>query len=56
VNAIQTGAIDILGSPDQTYDWKSSPSKMCDGGTLAWGVLFDLESRCFSEFHFNGGP
>ncbi len=27
---------------------------VCDGGTFFWGVLFDIETKEFSELAFNG--
>ena len=34
--------------------WKTSPVKACDGGSMFWGALFDLETKEFSQLTFNG--
>lgn len=39
--------------PD-AIDWKQTPVIACDGGTSFWGVLYDPESRSFSQLAFNG--
>jgi hypothetical protein len=35
-------------------DWKQAPVIACDGGTSFWGVLYDPDSRTFSQLAFNG--
>ena len=43
-------------SPDEVYpSWKTSPVKPCDGGTMFWGALFDMQTKEFSQLAFNGG-
>ena len=35
-------------------DWKQYAIVICDGGSRAWGALYDPDSRDFSDFSFNG--
>ena len=35
-------------------DWKSRPVIICDGGSMFWGVLYNLESQKFSDLSMNG--
>jgi hypothetical protein len=35
-------------------DWKAYAIVICDGGSGAWGALYDPSSRDFSGFAFNG--
>jgi hypothetical protein len=34
--------------------WRSEPELVCDGGASFWGVLYDPETRQFSQLSFNG--
>jgi hypothetical protein len=36
-------------------DWRDRLVDICDGGTIAWGVLYDPEKREFSRLTANGG-
>lgn len=40
--------------PMANKDWKHYAIVICDGGTGAWGALYDPASRSFSDFAFNG--
>ena len=45
----------IVGNARQNKDaWKHEPVMTCDGGSDFWGVLYDPETRQFSELAFNG--
>ena len=35
-------------------DWRKHAAKMCDGGTMAFGAVFDLNRQRFDSFIFNG--
>ena len=37
-------------------DWSLAlePVIICDGGDVAWGVVYSLESKAFQDLHFNG--
>jgi len=35
-------------------DWKAYAIVICDGGSAAWGAVYDPGSRDFSHFSFNG--
>ncbi len=37
-------------------DTPARPCSVCDGGPDFWGVLYDPETRTFSEFDANGPP
>ena len=37
-------------------DWKAYAIVVCDGGSAAWGAVYDPSSRDFSDFSFNGKP
>lgn len=34
--------------------WRSEPELVCDGGNSFWGVLYDPQTRQFSQLSFNG--
>ena len=34
--------------------WRTSAFSVCDGGSEFWGVLYDPETRTFSDLAFNG--
>jgi hypothetical protein len=34
--------------------WRKHAAKMCDGGTMAFGAVFDLNRQEFDSFTFNG--
>jgi uncharacterized protein (DUF779 family) len=34
--------------------WRSEPVLVCDGGASFWGVLYDPETRQFTQLSFNG--
>jgi hypothetical protein len=36
-------------------DWKQSAVVICDGGSAAWGAVYNPQARRFAEFAFNGG-
>jgi hypothetical protein len=41
--------------PARRYaDWLKHAAKMCDGGTMAFGAVFDLNRQGFDSFTFNG--
>jgi len=34
--------------------WRTEPVQVCDGGADFWGVLYDPETRQFTQLSFNG--
>jgi len=40
--------------PKDRDRWRSEPELVCDGGDSFWGVLYDPETRQFSQLSFNG--
>ncbi|MGZ5190206.1 MAG: hypothetical protein ACXWCZ_04245 [Flavisolibacter sp.] len=53
INAFQLKA---NKSPEEVHPtWKTSPVTACDGGSMFWGALFNLETKEFSQLTFNGG-
>ena len=45
---------DVSESDD--LSWKHRPLYVCDGGDRYWGVVYDPESRAFSQMEFNNSP
>ena len=41
-------------STDHHFDWRTQATGICDGGTITFGVEYDVASRQFSNFAFNG--
>lgn len=35
-------------------DWQTKPIIFCDGGNGFWGVLFDVNTKLFSQLSING--
>lgn len=33
--------------------WGSEPVDICDGGEIAFGVEFEIQTEMFKNFHFN---
>lgn len=52
INAFQPTANKTL--EDAYPTWKTTPVKPCDGGSMFWGALFDIETKEFSQLNFNG--
>jgi hypothetical protein len=52
INAFPASEIEILKKQGQ--DPSKAPMIVCDGGEGFWGVLFDIESKTFSNLSFNG--
>ncbi len=42
-----------VGAPEEV-NWKLQPVIVCGGGTDNWGVLYDPQTRAFSQLAFNG--
>ena len=51
INAFQLKANKSVDEVHPT--WKTSPVKACDGGSMFWGALFNLETKEFSQLTFN---
>jgi len=39
---------------DPSYDWRTRPVMICDGGPITFGVEYDPATRQFANFSFNG--
>lgn len=46
--------INAFLEPMANKEWKQYAIVICDGGTGAWGALYDPASRSFSDFAYNG--
>jgi hypothetical protein len=50
VNGVARSAI----QNDHAFDWRSRPVSICDGGPITFGAEYDVATRQFSDFAFNG--
>lgn len=51
VNEVDEQAIDRSGS---SFDWRTQPVRICDGGPITFGAEYDPATHRFSNFAFNG--
>jgi hypothetical protein len=54
INGIAEDAVVSEPNPDHPFDWRSQAIGICDGGTITFGVEYDVATRRFSNFAFNG--
>ncbi|GAM97634.1 hypothetical protein U91I_01261 [alpha proteobacterium U9-1i] len=52
VNGVEEQALGL--SSNSTFDWRTQPVQICDGGSITFGVEYDPATRQFSNFAFNG--
>ena len=36
------------------FDWRTKPTRICDGGPVFFGVEFDVAAQRFTRIDFNG--
>jgi hypothetical protein len=54
VNAIGTATLAGSGKEVPIAEsWRRSTLRICDGGLMSFGAVFDLQSERFEEFAFN---
>lgn len=54
INSFPFGMLKDEQERDQNFDPSKQPIAVCDGGAGFWGVLYDVETREFSQLSFNG--
>ncbi len=54
INGVASSAIESAPNPDHPFDWRTQAVSICDGGSITFGVSYDVETRFFTEFAFNG--
>ncbi len=54
VNGVEASAIEREPDPAHSFDWRRQAVSICDGGSIAFGVEYDVETGRFSNFAFNG--
>lgn len=46
--------VNAFASPSNHLEWREQAVGVCDGGEDYWGVLYDPQTRPFSQLAFNG--
>jgi hypothetical protein len=54
VNGVGASAIEVEPIPYHPFDWQTQATQICDGGPITFGVEYDVGTRQFSHFSFNG--
>ncbi|WP_395646528.1 hypothetical protein [Terricaulis sp.] len=55
VNGVSEGGIDVDPGPAfHPGEWRTHAIQICDGGTMTFGAEYDVETKAFSNFVFNG--
>jgi hypothetical protein len=54
VNGVAESAVEREPNPAHPFDWRTQAIGICDGGTITFGVEYDVTTRRFSNFAFNG--
>ena len=54
VTGVVGSAIDPTPTPRNPFDWRRQAIGICDGGTITFGAEYDVQTRRFSNFAFNG--
>jgi hypothetical protein len=54
INGVDHSMIEQTPNPAYPFDWRTQAVEICDGGSITFGVEYDVESGYFSIFQFNG--
>ena len=54
INAFNISELKTYKKDARNSDHKKEPITVCDGGNAFWGVLFDIQTKEFSQLSFNG--
>jgi hypothetical protein len=54
VNGVDHSAIERDLNAAHPFDWRTQAFNICDGGSITFGVEYDVETTYFSAFAFNG--
>jgi hypothetical protein len=54
INGVHTSTIERQSDPARAFDWRTAAVQICDGGSITFGVEYDVTTRQFANFAFNG--
>ena len=54
VNGVSESAVEREPDPAHPFDWRTQAIGICDGGAITFGVEYDVTTKQFSNFAFNG--
>jgi len=54
VNGVHESAVLLQPPPPPPFNWRTHAIRICDGGSITFGVEYDTETRTLRNFAFNG--